>query len=64
MVFSKASIVALIENSRVFKVMFAQYVRATPDGIGAKIANLRLAKQRFESTQKPLGRFGLWIYAV
>eukprot|EP00969_Alexandrium_andersonii_P347375 15358464-Alexandrium_andersonii.AAC.1 len=45
-------------------MMFAQYVRETPDGIGAKITNLRLAKQRFESTQKPLGRSVLWIDAV
>ena len=62
----KTSIVHLIQNSPDINTMFERHVESITNCpiAGARIKNLRYAKQRYDSTSKPLGRFILFFDAV
>ena len=61
--FGKHSIVAAVENSFLAKNRFEHHVKASNSSkvVESSIRSLSLAKQRFDSTQKPLGRFCLFL---
>jgi hypothetical protein len=67
-VYARSSITSLIQNSATFQEWFANAVSSLEQQPGSvvseRIRNLRLARQRFDSTQKPLGRFVLFMPAV
>lgn len=58
----KKSIVALTDNSAVFKTKFAEFVKAASGG-ECRISTMRWAKHRHESMVRPLGRSVLNISA-
>lgn len=59
--FGKDSIVMAIENSLLVKNRFEHHVGKVSNTVKSVVRSLSMAKQRFDSTQKPLGRFVLWI---
>lgn len=60
--FGKDSIVAAVENSLLLKNRFEAHIaRDSAPTVKSRIRSLSLAKQRFDSTQKPLGRFVLYL---
>lgn len=59
--FGKHSIVAAVENSFLAKNRFEHHVSRCSNVVESSIRSLSLAKQRFDSTQKPLGRFCLFL---
>ena len=65
-IYARSSITSLIQNSATFQEWFANAVSWLEQGpvVSERIRNLRLARQRFDSTQKPLGRFVLFMPAV
>lgn len=60
------SIVQTIEHSQIFKRWLEQYIKCaeTSAWLATSIKSLRAAKHRFESSQKPAGRFVLFFEAV
>ena len=62
--FGKHSIVAAIENSFLFKNRFEHHVSRSTSEVKSVVRSLSLAKQRFDSTQKPIGRFVLWFFPL
>ena len=54
----------LIQNSDAFRDRFALHVKNTPCAATRAVKDLSMAKQRFDSTSKPIGRFVLWLDAV
>ncbi len=62
--YRKGSICALIENSHVFKSWFAANKTRMCGTIGANIRSLSLAKHRYDSCQRPLGRSVLFMNAL
>ncbi len=66
MVFDKNSLVRLIQYSETFSSWFAEEIhRQEQQPVSSKrIKNLRFAKQRFESTQKPIDRSVLFLEAL
>ena len=65
-IFGKDSIVALIQYSSVFQAWFQESIarqQAVPVS-GQRVKNMSLAKQRFDSSQKPLGRTCLFFEAI
>ena len=60
------SITQLIANSpdlkKIFQTHVAGQLRSPVDG--RRVRDLQAAKHRFQSTQRPLGRFVLWVDAV
>ena len=61
-ILSSQSIVQKIWNSHVFSAWFERHCKEM-DG-NCRIRNLRAAKHRFESYNKPLGRVILWMPAL
>ena len=57
--FGQHSIVATIENSFLFKNRFQHHCANSPGVVKSAVRSLSLAKQRFDSTQKPMGRLVL-----
>ena len=61
---ARHSMVNVIENSNIFKAKFQEFVQQSTHSFGIHIKNLSLAKHRFDSTQKPVGRMVLFMDAV
>lgn len=61
---SRQTIVNVIENSHIFKAKFQEYVERSQHSFGIHVKNLSLAKHRFDSTQKPVGRMVLFMDAL
>ncbi|CAJ1402004.1 unnamed protein product [Effrenium voratum] len=59
--FGKHSIVAALEHSHLLKNRFEHHVKTTTSVVQSSVRSLSLAKQRFDSTQTPLGRFVLFF---
>jgi hypothetical protein len=66
LVWSPESIVQTIEHSVVFKQWFQQHVKEAESSqwLVPALKSLRAARHRFESTQKPAGRFILFFEAI
>jgi hypothetical protein len=65
-VWDRNSITTLIQYSTAFQLWFQQAINEMERNPvkSRRVKNLRMAKQRFESTQKPLGRFVLFFEAI
>jgi len=65
-IWASDSIVQTIEHSQIFKKWLEEYIRRadTSAWLRTSIRSLRAAKHRFESSQKPAGRFVLFFEAV
>jgi hypothetical protein len=61
---ARHSMVNVIENSHIFKAKFKDCVEQSKHSFGIHVKNLSLAKHRFDSTQKPVGRMILFMDAV
>lgn len=63
-VHARGSISQMIQNSVVFQGLFKKNVQLQEGKPGSRIHNLRAAKHRMESFQKPLGRCVLYFPAL
>ena len=61
---ARHSMVNVIENSHIFEAKFKDCVEQSKHSFGIHVKNLSLAKHRFDSTQKPVGRMILFMDAV
>ena len=58
----RSSMSQIIQNSRPMRTIFQDFVQRSHGGqISKRVTNLRAAKHRYESMQKPLGRAVLWL---
>ena len=58
----RASIARTIQNSHIIRLKFKQYVGTSFRMVSRTVSNMRSAKHRFESLQKPFGRTVLFCY--
>jgi hypothetical protein len=63
-VLSKASFMHVLTNSHSIRARFEYHQHKAPERVIRTVRSLCMAKQRFDSTQKPLGRLLLWLDAV
>ena len=61
-----SSVTRLIAGSSDFKKVLNEHIREQRESHvdGRRVRDLHYAKQRFDSTQKPLGRWVLWLDAI
>ena len=58
----RASIARTIQNSNIIRLKFKQYIATSFKMVSRTASNMRAAKHRFESLQKPFGRTVLFCY--
>jgi hypothetical protein len=59
---NRKSIARTIQNSHVIKGKFKEYLKTSFRAVKKTVSNMRSAKHRFESLQKPFGRTVLFLY--